>query len=101
AQVLGRVDASQRRENDVLVSWIGTHARKEGSHEQALRVAWSNRQLERLTDLTLTTVPTGRTLGVPQLASQGETAIVVWTEVDQSKRSRVRGVRLREPIAGR
>jgi hypothetical protein len=72
--ILGRVDVAATA-NAWLMLWLG----RAGPEQSAIKLARLNDQLEPLQTITLAELPAGRNVGMPKLASQGDTAIAVWT----------------------
>jgi hypothetical protein len=93
--VLGRVDAAGWRDGGSLVSWIGAddaHGTP-GKPFQMLRVAWLDRELDQVARIDVARLPPGRATGMPRLATDGDGAVLVWTEAGADG-NRIRGVRL-------
>lgn len=80
-EVLGRVDSGTFG-TDWLFSWVGAGA----SGQSAVRVALSNAPLTSMQRLDVAQVPSNRNVGMPRLATLGERALLVWTEIDPTDR---------------
>ncbi len=79
--VLGRVDSGALGD-DWLFSWVGAGE----SGQAAIRVALSNSQLTSMQRLDVAQVARNRNVGMPRLATLGERAVLVWTEIDPTDR---------------
>lgn len=75
--VVGRVDAAAFGAGGWLLSWLGA-----GSGSGAtLRLAHWDADLQEQSRLAVAELPPGRDVGMPRLASRGEDAVLVWTEI--------------------
>jgi len=98
--VLGRVDAAEF-DGGVLLSWLGGGA----PGEAVLRLGLFDAALRERQRIDVTTLPPGRSTGVPRLASLGQTAVLVWTEPtsapapNTSPQTRLRAVRVSLPMS--
>lgn len=95
AGVLGRVDAAAWSGDGSLVTWLGA----EGA-DAVLRVAHLGPGLDEQDRLDIATLPPGRMTGTPRLASNRDTAILVWTS-PEVRLGKVRGVLLRTATRAR
>lgn len=98
AAVLGRVGAAAFGAG-WLLSWLGSAE----DSEAALLLSRRDIRLDELERVTVQQLPASRNIGVPRLASLGEQAALVWTEVDSSAQAvdgrrptRIAGVLLRD-----
>lgn len=76
AGVVGRVDAAAFG-SSWLLSWLGAGS---GTGATLKLVHW-DAELQELERLAVAELPAGRDIGIPRLASGGEHAVLVWTEV--------------------
>jgi hypothetical protein len=75
--ILGRVDLAARTKGWLAI-WLGDG----GKGNSALKLGILGNELQREQTFTLATLTSGRNIGMPRLAQQADTALVVWTESD-------------------
>ena len=76
----GRVDAAAFGNQSFLLSWLGADASDSGGTHTAIKIARLDRHGKLHPAQTLVSLPAGRNTGFPRMASNGNTALLVWTE---------------------
>lgn len=87
--VLGRVSLAPipGREDRVAAVWLGAGP---DAHTGSLRLAILDRSLNLRSTHTLASLPAGRDIGLPRIASSRRSSLIVWTELDPATATAVK-----------